>query len=78
MPRSKASPAMARSLTFTRTVEISSPGVDRPLVRRSDFERYAGNKVKIEMAIAVAGRRRFRGLLLGNGRKHACLDGHTR
>jgi ribosome maturation factor RimP len=46
-------------------LEVSSPGMDRPLVRRSDFERYAGSQVKIEMAIAVAGRRRFRGFLLG-------------
>lgn len=46
-------------------LEISSPGIDRPLVRRSDFERYAGNVVKIEMAVAVDGRKRFRGMLLG-------------
>jgi len=46
-------------------LELSSPGIDRPLVRRSDFERYAGQVVKIEMAVAVDGRRRFRGLLLG-------------
>jgi ribosome maturation factor RimP len=46
-------------------LEISSPGIDRPLVRRSDFERNAGSRVKIEMAVAVDGRRRFRGLLLG-------------
>jgi ribosome maturation factor RimP len=46
-------------------LEISSPGLDRPLVRRSDFERYAGNVVKIEMAVAIEGRRRFRGTLIG-------------
>jgi ribosome maturation factor RimP len=46
-------------------LEISSPGIDRPLVRRSDFERFAGHAIKVEMAISVAGRRRFRGLLLG-------------
>jgi ribosome maturation factor RimP len=46
-------------------LEISSPGLDRPLVRRSDFERFAGNVVKIEMAVAIDGRRRFRGTLLG-------------
>ena len=46
-------------------LEISSPGLDRPLVRRSDFERYAGNAVKIEMAVAIDGRCRFRGTLLG-------------
>ena len=46
-------------------LEMSSPGIDRPLVRRSDFERHAGNVVKIEMAVAVDGRKRFRGMLLG-------------
>src|SRR6266581_4078146 len=46
-------------------LEISSPGIDRPLVRRSDFERYAGHLVKVEMAVAHQGRKRFRGLLQG-------------
>jgi ribosome maturation factor RimP len=46
-------------------LEVSSPGMDRPLVRRSDFERYAGHQLKVEMAAAIAGRRRFRGVLLG-------------
>jgi len=46
-------------------LEISSPGMDRPLVRRSDFERNAGSAVKIEMAVALDGRRRFRGVLIG-------------
>jgi ribosome maturation factor RimP len=46
-------------------LELSSPGIDRPLVRRSDFERFAGHEVKIEMEVAVDGRKRFRGLLLG-------------
>ncbi len=44
-------------------LEISSPGIDRPLVRRTDFERYAGYLVKIEMAVAHDGRKRFRGIL---------------
>lgn len=44
-------------------LEISSPGIDRPLVRRSDFERYSGYLVKIEMAVAHEGRKRFRGTL---------------
>ena len=44
-------------------LEISSPGIDRPLVRRSDFERYAGHLVKVEMAVAHQGRKRFRGTL---------------
>jgi len=46
-------------------LEISSPGIDRPLVRRSDFERFTGHLVKIEMAVAHQGRKRFRGTLAG-------------
>jgi len=46
-------------------LELSSPGIDRPLVRRSDFERYAGHEMKVEMTFALDGRKRFRGLLLG-------------
>jgi ribosome maturation factor RimP len=46
-------------------LEISSPGLDRPLVRKSDFDRYAGNLVKIEMEVPVNGRKRFRGMLNG-------------
>jgi ribosome maturation factor RimP len=46
-------------------LEISSPGIDRPLVRKSDFDRYAGYLVKIEMDVAVNGRKRYRGELAG-------------
>jgi ribosome maturation factor RimP len=46
-------------------LEVSSPGIDRPLVRRSDFERYAGHEAKIEMTFAQDGRKRFRGILTG-------------
>jgi ribosome maturation factor RimP len=46
-------------------LEISSPGIDRPLVRPSDFEAWAGHEVKIEMAVPVAGRKRFKGHLEG-------------
>src|SRR5712671_4511135 len=46
-------------------LEVSSPGIDRPLVRRSDFVRHAGHEVKIEMEVALDGRKRFRGILLG-------------
>ncbi len=46
-------------------LEISSPGIDRPLVRRSDFDRYAGHVARIEMTVVVAGRKRFRGMLIG-------------
>jgi ribosome maturation factor RimP len=46
-------------------LEISSPGIDRPLVRRSDFDRYAGHTAQVEMQVPIDGRRRFRGELSG-------------
>jgi ribosome maturation factor RimP len=46
-------------------LEMSSPGIDRPLVRKEDFERWAGHEAKIEMAVPQAGRKRFRGVLEG-------------
>ncbi len=46
-------------------LEVSSPGLDRPLVRRSDFERHIGKVVKVELAAALEGRRRYRGNLVG-------------
>lgn len=46
-------------------LEVSSPGVDRPLVRLSDFEIWAGHEAKIELAQLQEGRKRFRGTLQG-------------
>ncbi len=46
-------------------LEISSPGIDRPLVRRADYERFAGFEAKIELQRPLDGRRRFRGTLMG-------------
>ncbi len=46
-------------------LEISSPGVARPLVRPEDFEIWAGHEAKIEMTTPIDGRRRFRGVLEG-------------
>src|SRR5580700_6805830 len=46
-------------------LEISSPGIDRPLVRRSDFDRYAGSVAQVEMQVPLDGRKRFRGELKG-------------
>ena len=47
------------------TLEVSSPGIDRPLVRARDFERYAGFEAKLDAKVPVEGRKRFRGRLLG-------------
>lgn len=46
-------------------LEISSPGIDRPLVRAGDFTRWAGHDAKIEMAVAYNGRKRYRGIVEG-------------
>jgi len=46
-------------------LEISSPGIDRPLVRLSDFERAVGHEARIEMAVPLGTRKRFRGMIEG-------------
>jgi len=46
-------------------LEVSSPGIDRPLTRPKDYETWAGHEAKVESLVAVDGRKRFRGTLLG-------------
>lgn len=46
-------------------LEVSSPGIDRPLVRLEDYRRFAGHEAKIEMHGMIGGRKRFRGTLAG-------------
>ncbi len=47
------------------TLEVSSPGIDRPLTRLKDFRRYAGFEARVDMAAPIDGRKRFSGRLLG-------------
>ena len=47
------------------TLEVSSPGVDRPLYKRADYARFAGNKVKVKTFQPINGQRNFRGRLIG-------------
>ncbi len=47
------------------TLEVSSPGIDRPLTRFADFERFAGFDARVEMQLPIDGRRRFSGHLKG-------------
>ena len=49
----------------TYHLEVSSPGIDRPLVRRSDFEKAIGQTAKVELARSLDGRKRFKGLVAG-------------
>ena len=66
------------------SLELSSPGIDRPLVRRSDFETWSGHIAKIETAYLLDGRKRFRGHLVkveDDGviiRRHNAAKGETR
>jgi ribosome maturation factor RimP len=46
-------------------LEVSSPGIDRPLTAKEDFIRYAGHEARVEMARGLEGRRRFKGALAG-------------
>ena len=52
-------------LSDSYRLEISSPGIDRPLVRISDFENWSGHQVKIELKEPIDGQRRFKGRLEG-------------
>jgi ribosome maturation factor RimP len=47
------------------TLEVSSPGLDRPLFYEEHFHKYTGNRVKLKMALKIEGRRRFEGILKG-------------
>jgi len=47
------------------TLEVSSPGIDRPLTRAKDYSRWAGHLARLETAEPIDGRRRFKGTLLG-------------
>lgn len=53
-------------------LEVSSPGLDRPLFTEAQFNAYVGHKVKLALAVAVNGRRKFQGILTG------CAEGKVR
>jgi len=46
-------------------LEVSSPGIDRPLTRAKDFDRFAGHLAKVEMQRLIEGRKRYNGTILG-------------
>jgi ribosome maturation factor RimP len=52
-------------ITENYTLEISSPGIDRPLTRKKDFDSYQGFEAKLETTELIDGRRRFKGILAG-------------
>ena len=56
---------VADPIEHAYVLEVTSPGIDRPLVRPEDYERFRGFEAKVELARPQDGRRRFRGRILG-------------
>lgn len=54
-------------------LELSSPGIDRPLVRHSDFARALGHEARIELDVPIAGRKRFKGILVSVAPDHTVV-----
>ena len=59
------------------TLEVSSPGLDRGLYKRSDFERFAGSLAKLKINTPIEGQRNFRGRLLGVEGEEVLFDDRT-
>jgi ribosome maturation factor RimP len=56
---------VADPIAGTYFLEVSSPGIDRPLIRAEDYDRFSGFVAKIELAMPINGRKRYQGRLLG-------------
>jgi ribosome maturation factor RimP len=52
-------------IPFSYTLEVSSPGVNRPLVKESDFKRFAGKEAKVRTRLPIGGQRNFKGRIAG-------------
>ena len=59
------------------TLEVSSPGIDRPLVRPEDYDRFAGFEARVDLGAPLDGRKRFRGRVLGRSGEHVRLATET-
>ncbi len=55
-------------------LEVSSPGIDRPLTAADDYVRFAGHEARVELAHGLDGRKRFKGLLIGLEGNDAVMD----
>lgn len=55
-------------------LEVSSPGLDRPLKKLSDFDRFAGSEVKLKVRMPINGQRNFVGRIVGAGNDRVTLD----
>lgn len=64
----------ADPITGEYVLEVSSPGVDRPLTRLKDFDTFEGYEARLELDRMAEGRKRFRGVLAGTEEGQVCLD----
>ncbi|MBP9804832.1 MAG: ribosome maturation factor RimP [Candidatus Accumulibacter sp.] len=55
-------------------LEVSSPGIDRPLKKEADFQRFAGSEITVKLRLPVNGRRNFSGVLLGMRDGQVCVQ----
>src|SRR3989441_3772908 len=62
---------------FAYTLEVSSPGLERGLYKRADYERFAGRDAKIKMRSLVSGQRNFRGRIVGVDESHLIFEDRT-
>jgi len=62
---------VANLVSGTWTLEVSSPGIDRPLTRVKDWNRFAGHLARAELAVPIEGRKRVSGVVLGADEDHA-------
>ena len=56
---------VADPFPYRWVLEVSSPGIDRPLVKPADYDRFKGHEAKIELTEEINGRRRFKGIIQG-------------
>ena len=59
------------------TLEVSSPGLERGLYKRADYERFAGSQARIKVRTPVSGQRNFRGRIVGVDEGHVILEDRT-
>ena len=55
-------------------LEVSSPGIDRPLVKLADYDRFSGEEAKVELINDIEGRKRFKGILKGTNGSKITMD----
>ena len=61
-------------IPFSYVLEVSSPGLDRPLIKETDFQRFAGKSAKIRTRLPLQGQRSFKGKILGAGQGRVIIE----